>query len=75
MLPSERYLRGGAWPPVMRASWGVSVCCSGDRQGWAPLKLKGWGRSPGVLKTWPVVEISGDWRGREEWEYPISRSP
>jgi len=37
-LPPKRYLRGGAWPPVMRASWGMSFCLSGDRQGWSPLK-------------------------------------
>lgn len=30
-LPPERYLRGGAWPPVLQASWGVSICFSRDK--------------------------------------------
>lgn len=35
-LPPKRYLRGGAWPPVMRASWVMSISFSGDRQDWSP---------------------------------------
>lgn len=44
-LRPKRYLRAGARPPVMRASWGISFCFSGDRQGLSPLKLEGWGCS------------------------------
>lgn len=35
-LPPKRYLRGGARPPVMRASWVMSISFSGDRQDWSP---------------------------------------
>lgn len=31
LLPSERYLRSGARPPVLQASWGVSICFGRDK--------------------------------------------
>lgn len=31
LLPPERYLRGGARPPVLQASWGMSICLSSDK--------------------------------------------
>lgn len=62
LLPSERYLRGGAWPPVMQARWGRVSLFSGDRQGWSPLELEEWGCYSG--------NFGGLTTTGEEWEYP-----
>lgn len=67
LLPPDRYLRNGAQPPILQATWEVSICLSSDKAAISPeieeVKLV-------PMVTWELGlslrEDSEDSRGRGE---------